>query len=205
MSKFSINRCLFAIITSLILSITSFISPTFAGGNKELVCHESKSGKIKSLMVSENAVDAHTAHGDLGPFEFYPDADGDGWGSPDIEPVILCDAPEGYVTGFNGFDCDDTTTDLANDCTTAAVCPAAVLDSLNEGNLYPVPPADELEIYNDYYAGANCTVAWVPAGYNILAYFLDDRVIVNIGSYGSDDAVTMEESTACSILMGCDD
>ena len=203
MSKFSINRCLFAIITSLILSITSFISATFAGGNKELVCHESKSGKIKSLMVSENAVDAHTAHGDLGPFEFYPDADGDGWGSPDIEPVTLCDAPEGYVMDLNGLDCDDTITDLANDCTTAAVCPAAVLDSLNEGNLYPVPPASELVFFQ--IQGANCAVAWVPAQGQRFAFFLDDSVVVLIGGGTTIDSVTMEESTACSILVGCGD
>jgi MYXO-CTERM domain-containing protein/CSLREA domain-containing protein len=42
----------------------------------------------------------------LETFEFWPDADGDGFGDANAEPISACAAPDGYVD--DASDCDDT-------------------------------------------------------------------------------------------------
>jgi len=42
-----------------------------AGGEKELIFHENRRGRIILKMVSVRAAKAHRRHGDIGPFEFY--------------------------------------------------------------------------------------------------------------------------------------
>lgn len=93
------------LVATLIISSATFVSNAFAAPQKALVCHENATGKIKSLKVSPDAVAAHQAHGDLGPWIFFADNDEDGFGDPDNATSELCDAPNGFVT--NDLDCDD--------------------------------------------------------------------------------------------------
>jgi hypothetical protein len=46
---------------------------------------------------------------------WYADADGDGYGDPDAEPIVACDGPSGTVD--NADDCDDTDPELYTDVT----------------------------------------------------------------------------------------
>lgn len=61
-------------------------------------CSQGKdSGEETGLECPENA-------GDLGPFEFCPDTDGDGFGAPE-GCVWACTTPEGFA--YDATDCND--------------------------------------------------------------------------------------------------
>jgi hypothetical protein len=54
---------------------------------------------------------------------FYMDADGDGWGDPNVEPRLAC-APSCLYTASNPLDCDDGDPEVSAQL--GAVCPADV-------------------------------------------------------------------------------
>lgn len=58
---------------------------------------------------------------------FYPDADGDGWGDANAEPVASCTPPGDGFTASNGRDCDDGNPAITG--RVGAVCPDALLTS----------------------------------------------------------------------------
>jgi len=60
-------------------------------------------------------------------YNFYPDADGDGWGDGSVEPVQACepDNKQG-ITARNGLDCDETDETITGKV--APLCPGMIND-----------------------------------------------------------------------------
>lgn len=70
---------------------------------KVSICHKSCGDSYHVIKVSQNAVQAHLAHGDVVAGVFYADADGDGFGNH-CGATSVCPGP-GFVA--NSDDCND--------------------------------------------------------------------------------------------------
>jgi hypothetical protein len=78
--------------------------PAALAAPKVSVCHKSGGDTLHVITVSENAVPALLAHGDMVAGVYYADADGDGFGSGSAA-TSLCPGA-GFVA--NSDDCNDT-------------------------------------------------------------------------------------------------
>lgn len=76
---------------------------------KSDICHyDEVNGVWFSINIADAAYDKHLAHGDYAPITYYLDADGDGFGNPDVTlSVVDCNQPDGYV---------DNSDDILDDC-----------------------------------------------------------------------------------------
>ncbi len=74
---------------------------------KVAVCHlpPGNPSNIQQICIGTASVPAHEAHGDYLPLTFYPDADGDGFGSAAAAGEQGCVVPPGFVE--DNTDCDD--------------------------------------------------------------------------------------------------
>ena len=100
-------------IAALLLPV-AFATSTALAGTKVAVCHASGNGSVRMLNISENAVDAHIAHGDWAPTDWFADADGDGFGDANVT-AESCTQPDGFVAVSGDVDDTDASlTDLAS-------------------------------------------------------------------------------------------
>lgn len=54
-----------AILSIAVISSVVFFANSNSGGEKVVICHQTGNGGSITIEVSENAVDAHLAHGDF--------------------------------------------------------------------------------------------------------------------------------------------
>jgi hypothetical protein len=114
----------------LLFALFLLVSSTaFAGGSKVAVCHYSADTDTwKLINVGEPAAYAHLAnHGDVSPGDYYPDADGDGYGDGSGTTAV-CPTP-GYVV--QAGDCNDG--DAAINPGATEVCGDGIDNNCNAG------------------------------------------------------------------------
>jgi hypothetical protein len=112
---------------------------------KVSICHKSGGNSYHVIKVSQNAVPAHLAHGDVVAGVYYADTDGDGFGSH-CGATSVCPGP-GFVA--NSDDCNDADVSVSpislevcgdgadNNCNyemdeACDVCPCFVSDDIDE-------------------------------------------------------------------------
>ena len=96
-------------LASATLLVSAGPSAQAAPAARAEVCHGG--GAARLLQVSGNAIGAHLRHGDVLPGDWYPDADGDGFGDPGATPA---DCPAAGLVD-NADDCDDSDPAVAPD------------------------------------------------------------------------------------------
>ncbi len=101
---------LFIIALTTVASVL-FLSGLSIAGDKVRLCHYPPGNPENwhLIMVSENSMAAHLAHGDMVPMILYEDADGDFFGNPDVTSET-CEFSDGFVD--DNTDCDDTNPDI---------------------------------------------------------------------------------------------
>ena len=93
-------------IATLITIPEASAAPKVCELPKAPICHAppGNPSNVKEICVSVNSAVAHQLnHGDFSPILFYPDVDGDGFGTGDEEAG--CSIPLGFVENMD--DCND--------------------------------------------------------------------------------------------------
>jgi len=99
------KRFAFIAINAMLFGVL-FLSGSATAGNKVKLCHYPPGNpeNWRIIAVSENALEAHLAHGDMIPMICYEDADGDGFGNSHVS-TETCEMPEGFAD--DNTDCND--------------------------------------------------------------------------------------------------